>query len=85
MQDATNFLLKLSQDLPPDQATKPAAARSPPYSGYSHTGGTVGTHRRPQAERIATVVQLLNTHDHRSAHGYSGYSQGYSEYSQGVL
>ncbi len=33
MQDATNFLLKLSQDLPPDQATKPAAARSPSALG----------------------------------------------------
>ncbi len=38
------------------------------YSGYSHTGGTLSTHCRPQAERIATVVQLLNTHDHGSNH-----------------
>ncbi len=37
-------------------------------SGYSHTGGTLSTHCRAQAERIATVVQLLNTHDHGSNH-----------------
>ncbi len=43
----------------------PVAGRTP---GTHVQGGTLGTHRRAQAERIATVVQLLNTHDHGSNH-----------------